>query len=227
MLDEFQILPDDDEASTELRDAASLPGLANTTKQKYGRSTMPAWLAMDYADARQRISAEMKKNPSRRPTSYDKGTFWDVSPTPFFIAKTKFQVLPEHFYRPKYFVWILHALTGHIPCPNCLSLKRSKSNPNYLSPNSFSKAPRRVVGLDKNIYIIGHQYCCKSCGKTYQSWSPTLLSALPHPLAAQFPYHLTYRCGLTDGVVSFLRACFLQGIGPIPFAKMIRMNHVC
>lgn len=227
MSDEFQTLPDDDEdsAGPGIADTGASP---NLTKPKPERSTMPTWLNMDYADTRERISAEMKKNSSKQPTCYDKGTFWDGSPLPYFVAKRKYQILPEHFYKPKYFVWIPHALAGRIPCPNCLfhSQKSSNGNPNYLSPNSFPKAPRRVVGLDENIYIIGHRYCCKSCGKAYQSWSPALLSALPRTVAAQFTHHLTYRSGLTDEVISFLRACFLQGIGPTPFAKMIRMNHI-
>jgi hypothetical protein len=100
------------------------------------------------------------------------------------------------------------------------------ANNSFLTPNGFSKSPRRVVDVDENIYIIGHRYYCRVCRKSYQSWSPALLAALPPALAMQFTYHLTYHSGLTDRVVSLMRGCFLQGVGPVPFSKMIQMNHI-
>jgi hypothetical protein len=76
------------------------------------RATIPLWLKTDYADIRERLIAEMKKNLSRKPTCYDKGTFIDGSQYPFFEAAKRYKLQPEHFYKPKYFVFIPHLLTG-------------------------------------------------------------------------------------------------------------------
>ncbi|KAF9536096.1 hypothetical protein CPC08DRAFT_731704, partial [Agrocybe pediades] len=59
----------------------------------------------------------------------------------------------------------------------------------------------------------------------YLSWSPSLREALPRWLSMRFTYHLTHRGGLTDTVVSLLRASFLHGTGPTLFAEMIQVNH--
>ena len=84
------------------------------------------------------------------------------------------------------------------------------------------------MDLEDCIYIIGFRYRCLDgrCKRTYQSWSPALLSALSRTLALQFTHHLTYRSGLTDAVVQLMRSCFQRGVGPQPFAEMIRTNHV-
>jgi hypothetical protein len=125
----------------------------------------------------------MKKNVSRKLSCYDRGTFMDGSPYPFFVASKKFQLQPEHFYKPKYFVFIPHLLANmSIWCPQCLSRSEKGKNgqPICLTPNGFPKAPRRVVDLDENIYIIRpYRYKCQNCRKTYQSWSPALLNVLP------------------------------------------------
>jgi hypothetical protein len=227
---EFCPLPDDDEGedprqhNIDSDTRKSRPQL----QHKGERSTLPSWLLTDYADVRERLASEIRGNPSHKPTCYDRGSFIDGSPFAFFNAKNKFQVHPELFYKPTYFVWIPHLFTQRIPCPDCLSHKRKtpKGTHPFLTPNGWPKSPRRVVDLDRLIYVIGHRYYCANCQKSYQSWSPGLLSALPRSLAMQFTFHLTYRSGLSDNVVSLMRGCFLQGIGPVPFANMIRTNHI-
>ncbi|KAI1787068.1 hypothetical protein LXA43DRAFT_1098652 [Ganoderma leucocontextum] len=44
-------------------------------------------------------------------------------------------------------------------------------------------------------------------------------------VATQFPFHLTHRGGLSDELVALLRECFLEGIGLIPFTKLLRSLH--
>ena len=214
--DEFRPIPDDEEENdSELGEAH--------------RATIPLWLKTDYADIREWLIAEMKRNLSRKPTCYDKGTFIDGSQYPFFDATKRFKLQPEHFYKPKYFVFIPHLLTGTpIRCPQCLSAsqKGKDGQSACLTPNGFPKAPRQVVDVDENIYIIGYRYYCRTCKKSYQSWSPALHAALPRPLAQEFTHHLTFRSGLTDRVVALMRSCFLQGIGPYPFAQILRTNHL-
>jgi hypothetical protein len=231
-LDEFQPIPDDDERTSETPEVSD-HGTASTaagSEQTHSkeRATLPLWLSTDYADARERLVSEMSKNPSRRPTCYDRGTFIDRS-SPFFTTSTKLQVRPEHFYKPTYFVFIPHVVVGRIPCPHCLNLRKTAAGKTvHLTPNGWPKSPRRVVALDQCIYIIGHRYYCPhpECKSTYLSWSPSLLKALPRSFAMEFTHHLTFRSGLTDRVVALMRACFLQGIGPGPFANIIRTNHI-
>jgi len=228
MSEEFEQIPDDDE-DDESQTASTTEKSETPSKQIRTYTALPAWLSQDYADTRERLLGEMKKNVSRKPSCYDKGTFMDSSSYPFFVAAKKFQLQPEHFYKPKYFVFIPHLLAGRpIRCPHCLSRSEKGKNgqPVCLTPNGFPKAPRRVVDLDENIYIIGYRYKCQNCRKTYQSWSPALLNVMPRTVAQQFTHHLTYRGGLTDRVVSLMRGCFLQGMGPNPFAQMIRTNHI-
>ena len=52
------------------------------------------------------------------------------------------------------------------------------------------------------------------------------MDVLPPAVAAQFPFHLTYRCGVTDRLIALLRSCFQRGIGPTPFAEMIQTLHI-
>jgi hypothetical protein len=127
-------------------------------------------------------------------------------------------------------VWLPHLLVQRIPCPACLSSGHKTSNGDhvYLWLKGWPKAPRRIVDLDKCIYIIGYRYSCShsDCNKTYQSWSPALRSVLPRSLSASFTHHLTYRSGLTDRVVALMRASFQHGIGPGPFSETIRTFHL-
>lgn len=104
---EFCPLPDDDEGedprqhNIDSDTRKSRPQL----QHKGERSTLPSWLLTDYADVRERLASEIRGNPSHKPTCYDRGSFIDGSPFAFFNAKNKFQVHPELFYKPTYFVW--------------------------------------------------------------------------------------------------------------------------
>jgi hypothetical protein len=187
-------------------------------------------LKQHYADTRERLTSEMAKNPSRRPTCYDRGTFNDSSSAAFFATARKFQPTPEEFYSPNYFVWLPHLLVSKIPCPSCLAAKRNaeKGGVQYLHAKGWPNTPRRVVDLEECIYVIGYRYACPqtACRKSYLSWSPDFLSSLPRSVSLHFTHHLTYRSGLTDRVVSLMRASFQHGIGPGPFAEMIRTQHI-
>ncbi|KIM34849.1 hypothetical protein M413DRAFT_32970 [Hebeloma cylindrosporum] len=125
------------------------------------RSSLPKWLSDDYADARERIAAEMRQNPSRKPTCYDKGSFFDNSPSPFFAADRKFQPTPHDFHKAEYFIWLPHLLVDRIPCPECLTTSRKGRNgvkPVYVTNNGWPKGARRVVDVDRCVYIIGYRY---------------------------------------------------------------------
>ena len=238
---EFAPIPDDDEDSAE-RDARSgvsssltgalveIPSDVGGPKVKPSkpRSSMPNWLKADYDDTCERLRIEMKKNLSGKPSCYNAGLFTDAARPPIF-ASNNVQLTPSAFYKPTYFVWLPH-LFGRIPCPSCKIANRrmEKGGHVFLSVHSWPRLPRRVVDIDRNMYIIGHRYYCgnSGCGKTYQSWSQAILDAIPPPLASCFNFHLTHRCGMTDQLVGLLRASFQRGIGPWPFTEMIRNFHV-
>ncbi|OBZ79508.1 hypothetical protein A0H81_01196 [Grifola frondosa] len=220
---EFEAIPDDDEEI--MKDGSS-----SETGASRKRSTLPSWLSKDYENTRERLADEMRKNVSRRPTCYDRGTFTEGPICAFFSVDRKFQPTPEDFYHPTYFVWLPHLLIDRIPCPACMSVSRlsKDGHPVYLRANGWPKSPRRVVDLERCLYLIGYRYYCpnSTCGKSYQSWSPALLASLPRAISLHFTHHLTYRNGVTDLVASLMRAAYLLGIGPVPFAQMIRSNHV-
>lgn len=193
------------------------------------RSTMPSWLPEDYQNTCEQLRAEMGRNASGRPSCYDAGQFTIQPKRPIFATQRTYQVSPQQFYCPHYFVWLPH-LFGRIPCPDCKERGRVARDglQVFLRLLGWPRGPRRVVDIEHNVFVIGYRYYCghAECGKTYQSWSPKILGIIPPPLACEFPFHLTSRNGLTDTLVGLLRSAFQRGIGPVPFAEMLRVLHV-
>ncbi|TFY78505.1 hypothetical protein EWM64_g5507 [Hericium alpestre] len=175
------------------------------------RSTIPTWLEEDYKETCVRLKDKMKNGYKKWPACYQASTFWDTGKNLFFASLMQFQLNPRLFYCPHYFVWFPH-LFQRIPCPACLSVnRRMKKNCAlaYLTPHTLPKRPRRVYDItDDHIYIIA------------------VLNMLPPSLTAQFTFHLTHRSGLTDDLAALLCACFQRGMGPSPFADMIRTFHI-
>ncbi|KAG1747482.1 hypothetical protein EDB19DRAFT_1582828, partial [Suillus lakei] len=138
-------------------------------------------------------------------------------------------IKPIDFYCPCFFVWLPH-LFHRIPCPACNAAQRCtvSGQPVMLHILSWPKWPCCVVDIEHLVFIIGHHYYCGhgDCKKTYQSWSPAILNSIPAPLTSQFSFHLTHRCGLSDQMVAILRASFQRGIGPHPFAEIVRRMHL-
>jgi hypothetical protein len=206
---EFLDVPDDDKAADPVLQANGAPLVENPPPPHLlppqpvkPCSAMPKWLTRDYADLWEHLVAEMKKNATRKPTCYERGSFLDGVPYPFFFADQKYQPTLEDFYWSSYFVWLPHLLIDRIPCPTC----KIRGKTIFLCCNGWAKAPRRVVDIEGCIFIIGYRYYCRdeNCKKTYQSWSPALLSALPQTLSMEFSHHLTYRGGLTNRVVNLM-----------------------
>ncbi|KAF8328650.1 hypothetical protein F5887DRAFT_897466 [Amanita rubescens] len=203
--DDLASAPDDDDddngshAMPESQDSG--PANEHTTVHREDsppvpRSSMPLWLLSNYRDLCESLRAEMNRNESHRPSAYDRGQFLLPPKNPLFTAAPK----------------------------------RTNDNGSavMLRLHSWPRAPRRVVDIDYTLYIVGYRYYCglSECRKTYQSWAPPIMEVLPPAVAAQFPFHLTYRCGVTDRLIALLRSCFQRGIGPTPFAEMIRTLHI-
>ncbi|SJL13795.1 uncharacterized protein ARMOST_17243 [Armillaria ostoyae] len=207
---------------------------SETNPRHYGgpgktRLSIPKWLQDSYTALCDTLKDEMSRNQSRRPTCYNHGSFFLRGKKPVFETEHIFQIRPKMFYRPDFFIWLPHLIVKHIPCPACLSAGRLKNNkPVHLSAHGWVKAPRRVIDINSNIWLVGQRYHCNQseCGKTYQGWAPPILKVLPNWLSDEFPFHLTHRCGLSDSLVALLRSSFQRGVGPSPFTKMIRLFHV-
>lgn len=232
---EFVPIEDDDEqgetptvpAIIPPHGCTSPPASESGPRSKISRSTIPTWLADEYADARTRLDTEIAK--AGRPLCYQNGQFMMTAAPLVFARPTPHQIEPIDFYRPRFFVWLPH-LFHRIPCPACNAARRrtASGQPVMLRILSWPKRPRRVVDIEHLVFIIGHRYYCGhgDCKKTYQSWSPAILNSIPAPLASQFSFHLTHRCGLSDRMVAILRASFQRGIGPHPFAEIVRRMHL-
>ncbi|CDO73771.1 hypothetical protein BN946_scf185015.g99 [Trametes cinnabarina] len=199
------------------------------------RSSMPTWLAHEYTVIRDKLKAEISSTSSKSivgiPRCYQQGRFDEGSLDPYLSSRQTFQVDPAIFYRPTWFVWLPHCLLGdRIPCPACKAAGRRTRDGKtcFLHQLGWPKTPRRVVDVDRCLYIVGYRYRCSNkdvCGHTYKSWSPAVLEVLPRSLAANFTFRLTFRSGLTDRLTGLLRDTFRVGVGAETFTSIIQAHH--
>ena len=202
-------------------------GMANPARLTVPRSSMPSWLPDEYADICRQLEGEIAKGG--RPACYQQGQFAMTAAPLIFSRTVPYEIMPMDFYRPNWFVW-LPDIFHRIPCPSCKAACRRTKNgaPVMLRIHSWPQSARRVVDLEHLVFIVGRRYYCghDDCRKTYLSWSPAILDAIPKPLAAEFRFHLTRRCGLTDRLAGTLRVAFQRGIGPSPFVEFVRTLHL-
>lgn len=156
-------------------------------------SSMPTWLKSDYHSVQDCLIKEMKNNPSHMPTCYDRHTFYDGPENRFLAACASYDGSAAGiFHQHRYFVWLPHLLVKGIPCPACKEARwQGAETPTvYLQKHSFVENPRRVVDAEENVFLIGYCYHCghKSCCRTYQSWSPSILAVLPGAVSDQFTF---------------------------------------
>ena len=171
----------------------------------------------------------MGKNPSCLPFCYDHNMFYEGNENPFLAAWKTFQLSAGVFHQPCFFIWLPHLLVDRIPCPSCCETGQwpAKGPMAYLQRHGFAKQPHQAVDIDQIVYIIGYYYLCGNCCKSYQSWSPSILSILPPAVAHQFQFHLTYHSGLTERLATLLREAFWAGTGLQQFTTMIESFHYC
>ena len=200
-----------------------------TQSRKARGSAKPKWLPNEYQRLRERLTVEMNQNSSRMPSCYERNSFYDGTDSSFLAARSTFQLDAGIFYQPSFFIWLPHVLVDHIPCPACLEARRVRhlGSVVHLQKHGFTDMARRVVDIDRNIYIVGYRYLCghKDCKRVYQSWSPAILQVLPSALAQSFEFRLTYRSGITERLATLLRESFRSGIGPEQFTTMIESFH--
>ncbi|KAF8833122.1 hypothetical protein BDN67DRAFT_986235, partial [Paxillus ammoniavirescens] len=144
------------------------------------RATMSMWFAGEYQHLRECLAAEMKKSLAGLLQCYQWNMFCDGVENQYLAVRSMFQLSASLFHQPQFFVWFPHVLIDKIPCPACHDASRQpvKSSCIYLQKCGFADYPRRVVDVDRNVYIIGYQYACghKDYGKPFLSWSPSILN---------------------------------------------------
>jgi len=62
-------------------------------------------------------------------------------------------------------------------------------------------------------------------GKTYTSHDECIIKNLPKCLSEEFPAILSHRSGISRRLLNLMRSCFHSGMGPGPFARMLREHH--
>ncbi|KAF8833475.1 hypothetical protein BDN67DRAFT_916912 [Paxillus ammoniavirescens] len=125
--------------------------------------------------------------------------------------------------------------TRNPPRPKCYEegnfltdgCRTTSGGPIFLQKLGWIGKARRIVDVDRNVYLIGYRYRCVApgCHKTYRSWSPAILNILPVAVAMQFPFQLTYRSGLTNELAELLQSSIRSGLGPTPFTEMLQSFH--
>ncbi|KAL7410044.1 hypothetical protein BDY24DRAFT_444398 [Mrakia frigida] len=127
---------------------------------------------------------------TKKPPSFDAGSFWIHPPDPVFTLLSRNINLPL-LYRPRVYLHLPHLLV-HLRCPRCKgSLEINDKSP-----------PRRVVDVEDNFYIVTPRYYCrKTCKETWSGWDPQILRTLPASLQLAFPAMLSQRSGLSLAVV--------------------------
>lgn len=208
--------PEDDDADESTKDTT-----AGTR-----RSSMPLWLASEYASVTRVLRKEMNKTQTKKvpgqPACYEHSSLYMSRPNEYFTTTRSINIDVTNFYAPVWFVWIPHSLIrSQIPCPSCKKHNRTI----YLHASGFTQSPRRVVDTDHCEYIIGYRYRCDKCKRNFRGWSPEILDILPASVSRLFSFRLTHRSGLTDRLVNLLRNTFNQGMGPETFTHTIQALH--
>ncbi|KAG2055820.1 hypothetical protein BDR06DRAFT_970603 [Suillus hirtellus] len=179
MCNEFAPLVNDDD---NVLQGATVPTSPENIKVKIPRSTMPTWLHDEYVDAHTRLQSEIAK--TRRPACYENGQFTMTTPPLVFSRVVPYEIEPIDFYWPHFFMWLPHLLQ-QIPCPECKDAKQhtKQGQPVMLCVLGWPQQPRHVIDIEHLVFIIGHRYHCghEECKRTFQSWSPAIITCCWHP----------------------------------------------
>jgi hypothetical protein len=222
--DNDEIDPEEEPLESEL-DGAMQEALEGTPVPGQGSQRRFRPLA-DWISARfEALVAESKNRDSRGlPPLYAKHkTFRFPRKANWFLLQSSTPT-PHDLYDVEWFLWDPLALCT-IPCPNCRAELRRHTN---------ISRPRRCVGLNSTIFIIGYRYVCNPCSRvklpgqntTFRSWDSRILASLPPALAAEFPARLSHRSALESSTFELMRSCFQNGMGSKQFSDVLRVQHL-
>ena len=176
-----------------------------------------------------------------KPDCYRNNTFWILPPDPYFALCKSYSSAggldPSGLYYPKVFVWLPEYLGAKrsITCQTkgCIYYQDIK---NPMQPKGWNDDPvaRRVVGLDRNYYIITKRlHCHKStdsdgggCGKSFNWYDPIVMDQLEPGLASEFPAFLTHRSGIDKTLMSLIRAGIAHRVSSSAWSKILCELHV-
>ncbi|KAJ7602432.1 hypothetical protein FB45DRAFT_702231, partial [Roridomyces roridus] len=169
------------------------------------------------------------------PKCYDSGSFWIHPPAPFFTLQKK--VAPSSLYFPSVFIWMPHLIKlggAELTCSNVLE-QEAQSTLRPLTRKGFNDKPlaRRVIGLDRIYYIMTVCMQCrvdgpgeKGCGRSWNSYDPSILDQLDRGLAECFPAFLTARSGIDKTLMTLIRAGVAHRVSASAWSKILRKLHV-
>lgn len=162
------------------------------------------------------------------------------------ILTSPIAVDPTSMYNPQFYYFDPQPLFEALSCPRCCV--------GILGRNGSPPSPRKIVDLDRNIYLMGEIYICRPagvskvkerdrngkivevegeagvsiecCGKTIYLYDKLILAMLPYRIQHSFPFILTWRSGVTKKLLMNLIASFQRGIGSNQYSDMIREQHL-
>jgi len=184
--------------------------LSVNSQHNPGRHAHPDWLTE--AARAHLANFEKRDELSGVPLLYARDkTFWCQQLSPYLLLNSG-SISPTAIYDVRFFIWDPKALVKELPCPYCH---------HNLHRHSAISRPRRCVDMQSTFYLIGFRYCCRHCKNpktnratvTFRSWDSRILAVLPPALAAEFPAKLTHRSGVSKALFSWMRTCFLNGMG--------------
>lgn len=148
--------------------------------------------------------ADGKRRRAIRPPPFDspQPSMWVNPPDPAFaLSKQVFD--PTVLWRPRVFLFFPHFFCN-VHCPLCRALVE-KSGPT---------APRCIIDVEDDFYIVSWEYRCRPCKRSWSGCSPELMATLPRWLQLSFPADLSCRAGLSKSVVTHLRVANQHKMGP-------------
>jgi hypothetical protein len=198
-------------------------GMSTDSLRNPGRHTHPDWLTE--AARAHLANFEKRDKVSGMPLLYVKDkTFWCQPQSPYLLLNGG-STSPTAIYDVRFFIWDPKSLVKELPCPYCR---------HNLHRHSAISRPRRCVDMQSTFYLIGFRYRCRHCKNpktnkatvTFRSWDSRILTVLPPALAAEFPAKLTHRSGVSKALFSWMRTCFLNGMGAKRFADALLVQHL-
>jgi hypothetical protein len=183
---------------------------------------MPDWLYKYFGNVIHPLISEKEGRHLRPPRSFTENkpyslpTMWILPLDPVFsMSRHRFD--PTILYRPRIFLWLPHFLVQELYCPNCRSRILEKNGP---------LAPRRIVDLEDNFYIVSWAYYCRTgCKSYFAGWSKNLLDLLPAYIWLAFPALLSWKGGLSSKVITYLRVSNQHKMGPRGVRSLLWEMH--
>ena len=150
---------------------------------------------------------------------FDNGTLWFTAKNVLLLSERE-KLNPESYVIPRLFVWVPRLLGAKIKCPFC------RSEDTTCKGWGDNPIARRVVDLHDCYFVMSRRQRCNNCSKSFFGHDSRVLDDLPDYISSQCPAFLTSRSGIDKKLLCLLRTCISESMGPEPFQRMLRENHI-